>query len=48
MGRVFHYRRDKAMFVNKQIEETDKKIDRMVYELYVLTEEEVEIVEGER
>jgi len=48
MGRVFQYRRDKAMFVNKQIEETDKKIDRMVYELYVLTEEEVEIVEGER
>lgn len=29
-----------------QIAKTDKEIDRMVYELYGLTEEEVEVVEG--
>ncbi len=28
------------------IESTDKEIDKMVYELYGLTEEEVKIVEG--
>lgn len=43
MGRVFQYRRDKAMLVNKQIVETDKEIDRMVYEL---SEDELEIVKG--
>jgi len=37
---------DKALHVKKQIEETDREIDRMVYELYELTEEEVGIVEG--
>jgi hypothetical protein len=30
----------------QQIAETDKEIDRMVYALYGLTEEEVGIVEG--
>jgi hypothetical protein len=30
-----------------EIEKTDKEIDRMVYELYGLTEEEIKIVEGE-
>ena len=31
--------------LSAQIEETDKTIDRMVYELYGLTEEEIEVVE---
>jgi len=30
---------------NRQIEATDRKIDRLVYELYGLTDEEVRIVE---
>jgi hypothetical protein len=30
----------------RQIEETDRQIDALVYELYGLTEEEIKIVEG--
>jgi hypothetical protein len=30
-----------------RIDYTDKKIDKLVYELYGLTEEEIKIVEGE-
>ena len=30
-----------------RIEYTDKKIDRLVYQLYDLTEDEIKIVEGE-
>ena len=33
--------------LQQQIEVTDKEIDRLVYELYELTEEEIAIVEGE-
>jgi hypothetical protein len=36
----------KALEIKKQIDDTDKEIDRMVYALYELTEEEVKIVEG--
>jgi hypothetical protein len=32
--------------LQRQIEATDKEIDRLVYELYGLTEEEIKIVEG--
>ena len=32
--------------LSRQIESTDAAIDRLVYELYGLTEEEVKIVEG--
>ena len=32
--------------LSEQIAETDRKIDRMVYELYGLTEEEIKVVEG--
>jgi hypothetical protein len=35
-----------AQELKSKIEETDKKIDSMVYELYGLTEEEIRIVEG--
>jgi hypothetical protein len=36
---------EKATSLKTEIDKTDKKIDRMVYELYGLTEEEVKIVE---
>lgn len=32
--------------LQRQIEATDRQIDRFVYELYGLTEEEIRIVEG--
>jgi hypothetical protein len=32
--------------ITRQIAATDKKIDKLVYELYGLTEEEIRIVEG--
>jgi len=32
--------------IRRQIDATDRQIDRLVYELYGLTEEEIEIVEG--
>ena len=34
--------------LQRQIAATDKSIDALVYELYGLTEEETQIVEGER
>ena len=37
----------KALEIKAKIEATDKEIDRMVYALYELTEEEIKIVEGE-
>jgi hypothetical protein len=36
---------DKEM-IQRQIQATDAQIDRLVYELYELTEEEIKIVEG--
>jgi hypothetical protein len=35
-----------ALDLKSQIDQTDKEIDRMVYELYGLTEEEIQIVEN--
>jgi hypothetical protein len=32
--------------LQRQIETTDRQIDRLVYELYELTEDEIKIVEG--
>ncbi len=32
--------------LQRQIDATDKQIDRLVYELYELTEEEIRLVEG--
>ena len=34
--------------IQRQITATDKQIDRLVYDLYGLTEEEIKIVEEER
>ncbi len=36
---------DTSGFIQRQIDATDRQIDRLVYELYVLTEEEISIVE---
>jgi hypothetical protein len=35
----------KALELKAKIDSTDKEIDRMVYELYGLTEEEIKIIE---
>ena len=37
---------DEKRRLERQIEATDGEIDRLVYELYGLTEEEIRIVEG--
>ena len=39
--------RDKELY-ERQIRLVDAQIDRLVYELYGLTEEEVRVVEGEK
>ena len=43
----FNTEKAKAIDNKKQIDDTDREIDRMVYALYELTDEEVKIVEGE-
>ena len=43
---LFEENKQKALELQREIEKTDAEIDRMVYELYGLTEEEIEIVEG--
>jgi hypothetical protein len=40
-----HTPHDKT-FIERRIRETDRQIDRLVYDLYGLTEEEIGIVEG--
>jgi hypothetical protein len=42
----FLQERQKALALKSQIDTTDKEIDTMVYELYGLTEEEIQIVEN--
>ncbi len=42
----FEEQKRKAVALKTEIEKTDREIDRMVYGLYELTEEEVRIVEG--
>jgi len=36
---------DEKKMIERQVEATDRQIDRLVYELYGLTEEEIKIVE---
>ncbi|MCB4800248.1 Eco57I restriction-modification methylase domain-containing protein [Neotamlana laminarinivorans] len=43
---LFEDNKQKAQALQAQINQTDKEIDQMVYELYGLTEEEVQIVEN--
>lgn len=42
----FETQKRKANTIQSEIEATDKQIDQMVYELYELTPEEIEIVEN--
>jgi tRNA1(Val) A37 N6-methylase TrmN6 len=42
----FNEQKQKATEIMDQIDKADNEIDRMVYELYGLTEEEIKIVEG--
>ena len=41
----FNEQKQKAQTLKTEIDKTDKEINRMVYELYNLTEEEIAIVE---
>jgi hypothetical protein len=43
---LFEDNKQKAQALQTQINQTDKEIDAMVYELYGLTEEEIAIVEN--
>jgi hypothetical protein len=43
---LFEENQQKAQDLQSQINQTDKEIDTMVYELYGLTDEEIEIVEN--
>ncbi len=43
---VFENKKSEAQILKSEIEETDKEIDKIVYELYGLTEEEIKIVEN--
>ncbi|XCF07060.1 N-6 DNA methylase [Tamlana crocina] len=43
---LFEENKQKAQTLQHQINQTDKQIDQMVYELYGLTEEEIKIVEA--
>jgi hypothetical protein len=42
----FNKEKQKALELKAQIDTSDIEIDRMVYELHGLTEEEIRIVEG--
>ncbi|MGD9930019.1 MAG: N-6 DNA methylase [Mangrovibacterium sp.] len=42
----FNEQKEQVQTLKSEIENTDREIDRMVYELYGLTEEEIKIVEG--
>jgi len=41
----FNEQKQKAQALKSEIDKTDREIDRMVYELYGLTEEEIGVVE---
>jgi seryl-tRNA synthetase len=43
---VFETKKAEAQGLKSEIDKTDKEIDKMVYELYDLTEEEIQIVEN--
>jgi hypothetical protein len=43
---LFEENKKKALELKAEIDQTDKEIDQMVYELYGLTEEEIKIVEN--
>ena len=42
---VFETKKAEAQNLKSEIDKTDREIDKMVYELYGLTDEEIRIVE---
>ena len=46
MAQFFEEQKQKALAIKNEIDITDAAIDKMVYALYGLTEEEIKIVEG--
>jgi hypothetical protein len=42
----FNHSQIKCHNITKQISETDRKINQLVYELYELTDEEIKVIEG--
>ena len=42
----FNQYKTECLSIKTEIENTDKEIDKMVYELYGLSEDEVKVVEG--
>ncbi|MFM7021345.1 MAG: hypothetical protein ACKOXB_00080 [Flavobacteriales bacterium] len=44
----FNEQKQKAQQLQSEINKTDKEIDRMVYALYELTEEEIAIIENDK
>jgi hypothetical protein len=42
---LFEEKKTEVVALQAEIDKTDREIDRMVYELYGLTEEEIRIVE---
>ena len=43
---IFEKKEEELQMIKSEIDKTDKEIDQMVYELYGLTKEEIEIVEN--
>ena len=43
---VFETKKEEAQALKSEIDKTDREIDQMVYDLYDLTEEEIQIVEN--
>ncbi len=43
---LFEEKKAEAQSLKAEIDKTDKEIDQMVYKLYNLTEEEIQIVEN--
>ena len=44
--KLFEEQKSEAQKLKSDIDKTDKEIDSMVYELYDLTDEEIQIVEN--
>ena len=43
---LFQEQKEEAQTLKSEIDKTDKEIDQMVYELYGLSKEEIEIIES--
>ena len=43
---LFKHKQQQSISIKTEIDATDKAIDKMVYELYGFSEEEIEIVEN--